>query len=180
MDFCASCQSSHAWAWTAHANSILRTTCHSWPPAPDVADTVASCSQCSLEIKCRLECSDCLQCICLACVGVDQRRQSWYRHRDQHQSVKGFIFLLPPFNHVLPPTNHECECLTLTGCIFHCERCLNFAAMPFCFDVTRFISTASDMRARLIQFPFRNSHGNLGIFLCVNKSTRPNNVCPFP
>lgn len=121
VDFCAPCQSSHA--MTAHASAIVRTTSYSWPPPPDVANAVASCSQCSLEIKCRIECSDCLQCICLACHGMAPRRQSWFRHRDQHQRIKGFIHLLPPSQNVVPPANHDCECLTVTGCISHCERC---------------------------------------------------------
>lgn len=121
VDFCAPCQSSHA--MTAHASAIVRITSYSWPPPPEVANAVASCSQCSLEIKCRIECSDCLQCICLACHGMAPRRQSWFRHRDQHQRIKGFIHLLPPSQNVVPPANHDCECLTMTGCISHCERC---------------------------------------------------------
>ncbi len=121
MDFCASCQSSHA--MTAHVSSIVRITSYSWPPPPDVANAVASCSQCSLEIKCRIECSDCLQCICLACDEYTDRRQPWFRHRDKHQRVKGFISLAPPSKNVIPPANHECECLTVSGCISHCGRC---------------------------------------------------------
>ena len=122
IEFCASCQSSHA--RTAHAISIVRITSYSWPPQPDVAQAVASCSQCSLEVKCRIECSDCLQCICVACYGIPQRRQPWYRHRDQHQRIKGFVYLRPPSHNAVSPANRECECLTVTGCISHCDRCL--------------------------------------------------------
>ena len=123
IDLCASCQSSHA--MTAHASSIVRMTCYSWPPQSDVASAVASCSQCSLEVKCRLECSDCLQCICLACSAIPQRRQPWFRHRDQHQRIRGFICLLPPSQNVALPVDRECECMTVTGCLSHCERCSN-------------------------------------------------------
>lgn len=121
IQFCASCQSSHA--MTPHARSIVRIINYSWPPQPDVANAVASCSQCSREIKCRVECSDCLQCICLACHEIPERRQPWYRHREQHERIKGFIWLSPPLKNVVPPENYECECLTVTGCISHCERC---------------------------------------------------------
>lgn len=108
---------------TPHARSIVRIINYSWPPQPDVANAVASCSQCSREIKCRVECSDCLQCICLACHEIPERRQPWYRHREQHERIKGFIWLSPPLKNVVPPENYECECLTVTGCISHCERC---------------------------------------------------------
>ena len=121
MDFCASCQRYHA--TTEHASSIIRIIPYSFPPPPDVAEAVASCSQCSLEIKCRIECSDCLQCICQACHSVSPRRQEWYRHRDKHPRVKGFVRLVPPSQDVVPPENHDCECLTVTGCISHCQRC---------------------------------------------------------
>ena len=119
--FCTSCQGPHA--STAHASSLVRCASYSWPPQPDVADAIASCSQCSLAVKCRIECSDCLQCICLDCYGLIFRRQTWYRHRDQHQRLRGVISLFPPSQSVVPPESHDCECLTVVGCLFHCERC---------------------------------------------------------
>ena len=129
-DFCTSCQSIHA--MTAHATSIVRATAHSWPPSPNVAKTIASCSHCSLEVKCRTECSDCLQCLCLTCYGLDDRRQSWYRHRDQHQRSKGFIQLQPPSQNVVPPADHVCECLTKTGCVSHCGGCSEGMLFSYC------------------------------------------------
>lgn len=128
INFCASCQGSHA--TTTHASSIVRITTYSWPPQPDLAKGVASCSQCSLEIKCRIECSDCLQCICLACHDMPERRQAWYRHRNQHQRIRGFIYLSPPSQNIVPPENHECECLTVRGCMAHCERCFRGMFSP--------------------------------------------------
>ena len=125
---------------TAHASSIIRITPYSWPPPPDVANAVASCSQCSLEIKCRIECSDCLECICLVCLGFPERRQSWFQHRDQHQRARGFVHLLPPSQNVVPPESRECQCLTSAGCVSHCDRCSKgmlcshrtFKRLPFC------------------------------------------------
>ena len=130
IDLCPSCQGAHA--VTEHASSLVRITIHFWPPRPDVAKAAASCSECSLETKCRLECSDCLQCICSTCFGVPLRRLTWLGHRDQHQRPKGFINIVPPSQNVVPPASRECECLTVTGCIGHCGRC--YQGMLYLFN----------------------------------------------
>ena len=120
IDMCNSCQPSHS---TLHATSIVRVTFLPWPPRPGVAETTASCSECSLDIKCRLECSDCSSCLCQECSGFEDRRKKWYDHRSQHQRIKGFICLCSPLEEVSPSTSGQCDCLTVRGCISHCYRC---------------------------------------------------------
>lgn len=117
---CSSCQPSHS---GLHATSIVRFTFVPWPPQPDVSETTASCSECSLNVKCRLECSDCSSCLCIECGGYKERRQKWYEHRNQHQRIKGFIYIASPLDELVPSTSSQCDCLTVRGCISHCSRC---------------------------------------------------------
>ena len=131
-EFCANCQSSHA---VLHATSIVRFTIYSWPPQQDVAAKTASCSRCAAEVNCRIECSDCLSCICDDCAGFSQALKEWYKHREQHARVKGFISLYPPTANVIPPTSSGCECLTMRGCVSHCGRCYRGKLTDFLIPV---------------------------------------------
>lgn len=47
----------------------------------------------------------------------------FYKHPEQHPRVKGFIILVNPLRNVVPPVDHECECLWVRGCLLHCQRC---------------------------------------------------------
>lgn len=129
IDVCTSCQPSHSFL---HATSIVRITSLPWPPQPGVAEATASCSECSLEVKCRLECSDCSSCLCQECSGSVDRRRKWYEHRTQHQRIKGFIFLCSPLEEVSPSTPGQCDCLTVRGCISHCFRCYRVMKLGEC------------------------------------------------
>ena len=59
----------------------------------------------------------------MECTGVPERVLNFYKHREQHPRVKGFIFLTDPLKNVVPPVDHECECLRVRGCVGHCSRC---------------------------------------------------------
>ncbi len=119
-DFCGACQASHA---ATHASSLVRVKHFSWPPHKEIAAQLGTCSLCSIEVKCRVECGDCSLAICTECAGLHNRVPSFYKHREQHPCVKGFISLLDPLRNVVPPVNHECECLRVRGCVSHCQRC---------------------------------------------------------
>lgn len=121
VDFCASCQTSHA---LLHAISMVKYTHYSWPPQSGVAAPVRSCSQCSADVKSRLECADCSLCLCSNCGVLDDRRKLFYKHRDQHQRLKGFIPIMPPTWNVVPPTDRQCECFKGGSLsLSHCGRC---------------------------------------------------------
>ena len=120
VDFCGPCQQSHA---ITHASSIVRGKNHSWPPHKEIAAQLGTCSLCSIEVKCRIECGDCSLAICTECAEIQDRVLGFYKHREQKPCVKGFISLISPLKNVVPPVDHECECLRVRGCISHCGRC---------------------------------------------------------
>ena len=59
----------------------------------------------------------------MECAGTRERILDFYKHREQHPLVKGFISLIDPLKNVVPPVDHECECLRMRGCVSHCSRC---------------------------------------------------------
>lgn len=123
-NFCSNCQSSHA---IQHASHIVRHTQQPWSQSMPALAEISSCSECSLEVRCRFECSTCSNAICYECYEFTERRVKLYQHRVQHGKGTAFIEIFPPTYSVVPPIDHECDCLRATGCLSHCGKCFRCA-----------------------------------------------------
>lgn len=120
VQFCSKCQSSHA---VLHAAHLVRYSLQLWSQSMTTAAELATCSECSLEVRCRIECSVCSQAICSGCYGFADRRLQWYKHRLQHGKGNGILDIVAPTYSVVPPVDHRCDCLQATGCVSHCGGC---------------------------------------------------------
>ena len=89
-----------------------------------------ACSQCSLEIRCRLECSICSQAICYDCSGFKDKRSKFFEHGAQHGRGSGFTNVFPPTMSITLPLDHKCDCMRTPGCFTHCEACFKCAYVP--------------------------------------------------
>ena len=119
--FCGRCQSSHA---ITHSGNLVRQTIQIWTQHMATIAEVASCSECSLDIRCRVECLVCSRNICFECYSFANRRLPFYAHRNTHTKGNGFVVLSAPTCSVVPQADHECDCLSSPGCISHCNSCL--------------------------------------------------------
>ena len=126
-NLCTKCQFSHK---ANHAEFMICITTIAWNPKMKLTKPRTSCSQCSREVNCRTECSDCLQCHCMLCNYYQDRRTTWNeRHQESCSGKKKFRVLVSPYRFVKPPSDRHCECLEGCGSVSHCRRCL--AGTPY-------------------------------------------------
>ncbi len=118
--FCSICQSSHA---ISHATHLVRFSHQHWSQSMTIVAEHASCSECSLEVRCRIECLVCSRAICYDCYEHSDRRLPWYQHRLEHGKGNGILATIAPTHSVIPPGDHRCDCFQPTGCLGHCGRC---------------------------------------------------------
>ena len=122
-NFCSNCQGSHA---LLHAALLVRWTNQFWGQSLNTIAEFASCSECALDVRSRIECLDCARAICRGCHDPAERRMTWYKqHQTQHGKGHGFCNIVPPTYSLVSPTEHKCECFRATGCISHCESCFS-------------------------------------------------------
>ena len=119
-NFCSNCQSSHA---LSHADQLVRWTNQFCGSSMANTGEFASCTECSLDVKGRIECSFCTRAICRACHAPTDRRIAWYNEHRAHAKGTGFLDLVAATYSVVSPTDHQCDCYRATGCVSHCERC---------------------------------------------------------
>lgn len=119
-NFCGHCQSSHA---ALHASKLVRWVNRRWSQSMATISEFSICSECSLDVRSRVECSVCSRAICVGCHGPPEKRLAWYDHQREHGKGNGYWNLVAPTRSVVPPTDHQCDCLQATGCVSHCERC---------------------------------------------------------
>ncbi len=120
VHFCSNCQSSHA---RLHATHLVRYSHQLWSQSMTTAAERSSCSECSLELRCRIECLGCSRAICYDCYGQSARRLPWHQHQLQHGKGNGILVIVPPTQFIIPPVDHHCDCLQATGCMTHCDGC---------------------------------------------------------
>ena len=127
--YCSSCQAGHL---TTHGSRIVRFTDVSWSSTMQGIKTQSNCSRCMRDTKCRLECMDCLACLCHSCTDSVSQRNKWL---EEHTKIfwlhKSFRLILPPSWARNPLVNRECCCLEVHDVVSHCLKCSEGAQTRF-------------------------------------------------
>ena len=127
-DFCTSCQRPHA---ALHASDLVRASYQGWSQGMMTLAEFVNCPDCSLEVRCRVQCLGCPQAICWECYEDATRRSNWYQHQTQHGKGKGVVFLVTPNHSVVPLSDHICDCLVASGCAGHCSECFGCKSLQY-------------------------------------------------
>ena len=126
-----------------HAIHLVRLHSQFWTQSMGSLEETTSCSECSSDTKCRLECKGCSKSICLECYGGD-KRASWFEHRFQHTKGNTFEQLLTPTFRAFPPPDHQCDCSRSHGVISHCGGCFRGRQYSMSYLFPSIVATIQD------------------------------------
>ena len=121
-NLCTACQSSHM---NGHLIHLIRFVTIAWTATSSI-EPQSSCSICSRQVKCRIECTDCFTSICTSCYCDNLEAKSlWHQqHSEEHPRHKSFREISQPFMFKKPlPEDKFCPCFSSHDVVGHCSRC---------------------------------------------------------
>lgn len=121
-NLCSTCQGSHV---NSHIIHLIRFVTIAWAATKSI-EPLSSCLICSRQVKCRIECTECLTSICNSCY-CDNReaRELWHKqHKAEYPYHKSFREVSQPFMFKKPLSKDRfCPCFDKHEIIGHCSRC---------------------------------------------------------
>lgn len=116
LGLCVNCHNSHAYI---HAKYLSRFTTMPWNAKSKDFNENRDCSECSRNVRCRVECTACHWSDCLKC-------DRWFEHHRQDLSSKDhkqYLKIVPPYSSLNSVNSERCRCLSGFGIWSHCPRC---------------------------------------------------------
>ncbi len=132
---CSTCQGSHT---GGHLTDLIRFVAIAWSATLSI-EPQSSCVICSKQVKCRIECTECLSSVCNSCYcDKPQAKELWYKqHTAEYPRHKSFRDIALPFMFKKPlPKDMSCPCFDKSEVLGHCSRCCK--GMSTC-PVERFV-----------------------------------------
>ena len=121
-NLCSTCQGSHI---NSHTVNLVRFVTIAWAATKSI-EPQSSCHICSRQVKCRIECTDCLSSICSSCYSDNpEAKELWNKeHRTKNPTHKSYREISQPFMFKYPlPKDLSCPCFEDHEVLGHCSRC---------------------------------------------------------